>query len=155
MTTLTNPNDRLWALFTPNLSRPLGTNVVTIDETPQDIARNDHNLGDKITEAEETAHDRKIYESNEADETAAHHPTLRRERNNRGETGVRTPIRLGETIEKDAVETEMSGGRGVDHKGQHQPVHLGHLLEQDGNNIAMTPLEHKNMVAYIPVCSGE
>ena len=79
MTTLKNPNDRLWALFTPNLSRPLRTSVVTIDETPENIARSDHSLGDKFTKAKETAHDPKMDESKEADETAAHRPSVDRE----------------------------------------------------------------------------
>ena len=43
-------------LFTPNLSRPLRTSVVRIDETPENIVLNDHSLGDEITQAEETAH---------------------------------------------------------------------------------------------------
>ena len=105
-----------------------------IDETPENIARNDHSHGDKITEAEETAHDRKIDESKEVDETAAHRPPVHQEHDHRGET----PIRVGETIKKDAVETETSGGRGVDNKGQHLPRHLGHVEEQDGKEVAMT-----------------
>ena len=51
-----------------------------IHKTPERIARNDHSFEDKITEAEATAHDRKIDESNEADETAAHRPPAHQER---------------------------------------------------------------------------
>ena len=123
---------------TPNLSRPLRTGVVMIDEAPENIARYDHSPGDEITEAEETDHDGKINESTEADETAAHRPPLHQERDHRGKTGVGTPIRVGETIEKDAVETETSGGRGVDHKGQHLPGLFAHLEEQDGNEVVMS-----------------
>ena len=109
-----------------------------IDETPENIARNDHSLGGKITEAEETAHDPKIDKSKEADQTAAHRPPVHREHGHRGETEVGRPITVGETMERDTVETQTSGGRGVHHKGQHLPGHLGHLEEGDGNEVAMT-----------------
>ena len=81
-----------------------------IDETPENIPWNDHSPGDEITEAEESDHDRKIDESTEADETAAHRPPLHQERDHRGKKGVGTTIRVGVTIEKDAAETETSGG---------------------------------------------
>ena len=109
-----------------------------INRSPENIARSDQSLEDKITEAEETAHDRKFDESKEAGETAAHRPPVHQVRDHRGKTGVGTPIRVGETIQKDAVETETSGGRGVDHEDQHLPGHLGHLEERDGKEVAMT-----------------
>ena len=76
-----------------------------IDETPENIARNDHSLRGKITEVEERAQDQKIDQSREADETAANCPPVHREREHRGQTGEGIPIRVGETIERDAVET--------------------------------------------------
>ena len=147
LTTLKNPNDKFWALFTPNLSRPLRTSVVMTDETPENIARNDDSVWDKITEAEETAHYRKINKRKEAEETAAHCPPVYQEHDHRGETGVATLKRVGETIKKDALETATSGGRRVDHKVQHLPGHLQHLEERDGNEVAMNlpAREHRQL----------